>query len=151
MQESFEQKIQEALKAAMRQKDQAALRALRAVKSAILLAKSEAGAPDVISEEQGLKLVQKLVKQRKESIEVYSTQGRPELAKDEQEELNTLDTFLPKQLSPEELEALVKSVIADTGASSKKEIGKVMGEAIKRAAGQADGKAISSLAAKLLS
>lgn len=148
---SFETKIQENLKAAMKSKDQAALRALRAVKSAILLAKTDKGGAAEISDDDGIKIVQKLVKQRNESIKIYQDQGRAELAKDEIDEVSVLEDFLPKQMSTEELEDLVKSIIAKTGAQNKADMGKVMGMAMKQAAGRADGKAISSAAAKLLS
>ncbi|MFY0673473.1 MAG: GatB/YqeY domain-containing protein [Bacteroidia bacterium] len=148
---SFELKIQNDLKAAMRNKNQAALRALRAVKSAILLAKTEKGGSAEISEEDGVKIIQKLVKQRNESIDIYKKQNRIELAQDEIDEVSNLEVYLPKQLTSEELESLVKSVITKTGAQSKADMGKVMGMAMKEAAGRADGKAISALVGKLLS
>lgn len=148
---SFEQKIQDDLKAAMRAKNQSGLRALRAVKAAILLAKTEAGGDTAISDEDGLKIIQKLVKQRNESIQIYEKQDRPELARDEKEEVEVLNTYLPQQLSEAELKALVEGIIAKTGASSKADMGKVMGMAMKEAAGRADGKAISAVAGQLLS
>lgn len=148
---TFELKIQENLKAAMRSKNQAALRALRAVKSAILLSKTEKGGAADISDEDGIKIIQKLVKQRNESIEIYKKQNRIELAQDEIDEVNALEAYLPKQLSGEELDELVKAVIIKTGALTKADMGKVMGMAMKEAAGRADGKAISAAAGKLLS
>lgn len=148
---TFELKIQENLKAAMRSKNQAALRALRAVKSAILLSKTEKGGAADISDEDGIKIIQKLVKQRNESIEIYKKQNRIELAQDEIDEVNALEAYLPKQLSGEELDELVKAVIIKTGAQTKADMGKVMGMAMKEAAGRADGKAISAAAGKLLS
>jgi len=148
---SFEQKIQDDLKSAMREKNQGALRALRAAKSAILLAKTEKGGGAEISDEDGVKIIQKLVKQRNESIAIYDKQGRPELAQDEKDEVAVLEVYLPQQLSDDELRALVQQVIEKTGASSKADMGKVMGIAMKEAAGRADGKAISAIAAQLLS
>lgn len=135
----------------MRSKNQAALRALRAVKSAILLSKTEKGGAADISDEDGIKIIQKLVKQRNESIEIYKKQNRIELAQDEIDEVNALEAYLPKQLSGEELDELVKAVIIKTGALTKADMGKVMGMAMKEAAGRADGKAISAAAGKLLS
>jgi uncharacterized protein YqeY len=148
---SFELKIQEDLKAAMRNKNQAALRALRAVKSAVLLAKTEKGGGAEISDEDGIKIIQKLVKQRNESIDIYKKQNRVELAQDEIDEVDVLETYLPKQLTSDEVEELVKAIIAKTGAQTKADMGKVMGMAMKEAAGRADGKAISAAAGKLLS
>ncbi len=148
---SFENKIQESLKAAMRNKDQAALRALRALKSAILIAKTEKAGVTEIAEDDGIKIIQKLVKQRSESIEIYKQQGREELASDEIAEVEILETFLPKQLSAKEVEVLVKAIIEKTGAQTRADMGKVMGMAMKEAAGRTDGKTISSAAAKLLS
>lgn len=148
---SFEQKIQEDIKAAMRNKEQAALRALRAVKSAILLAKTETGGGQEISDDEGVKIVQKLVNQRNDSVEIYQKQNRSDLAEDELSEIKVLEAYLPQQLSAEELEDLVRSIIEKTGAAGKADMGKVMGMAMKEAAGRADGKAISAMASKLLS
>jgi len=147
---TFELKIQDDLKAAMKEKNQAALRALRAAKSAILLAKTEKGGNAEISEEDGVKIIQKLIKQRNDSIAIYEQQNRPELAQDEKDEVAVLENFLPKQLSLEELEALIKEIINKTGASSKADMGKVMGMAMKETAGKADGKTISATVSKLL-
>ena len=135
----------------MRAKQQAALRALRAVKSAVLLAKSEVGGGEEISDDAGIKIVQKLVKQRNDSVRIYQEQNREDLAKDELEEIAVLESYLPQQLSNEELENLVKAIIEKVGASSKADMGKVMGIAMKEAAGRADGKAISATASKFLS
>lgn len=135
----------------MRAKEQVALRSLRAIKSAILLAKTESGSGTEISEDDGIKIVQKLVKQRNDSVQIYQKQNREDLAKDELEEIKILEAYLPQQLSDEELEALVKSIIEKVGASSKADMGKVMGMAMKQAAGRADGKAISAAASKFLS
>lgn len=148
---SFEQTIQDDLKTAMRAKNQGALRALRAVKAALLLSKTEKGAGTDITDEDGVKIIQKLVKQRNESIQIYEKQDRPELARDEKEEVEVLESYLPQQLSEAELKALIEQIIAKTGASSKADMGKVMGMAMKEAAGRADGKAISALAGQLLS
>lgn len=147
----FELKIQDDLKAAMRSKNQAALRALRAAKSAILLAKTEKGGGSEVSDNDGIKIIQKLVKQRNESISIYEKQNRPELANSEKEEVDVLEAYLPKQLTTEELEELVKSIITKTGAASKADMGKVMGMATKEVAGRADGKTISGVVGKLLS
>lgn len=148
---SFEQTIQDDLKTAMRAKNQGALRALRAVKAALLLSKTEKGAGTDITDEDGVKIIQKLVKQRNESIQIYEKQDRPELARDEKEEVEVLESYLPQQLSEAELKTLIEQIIAKTGASSKADMGKVMGMAMKEAAGRADGKAISALAGQLLS
>lgn len=146
---NLEQKVMTELKAAMKAKDQAALRTLRAIKSAILLAKTD-GSGKELDETGELKLVQKLAKQRQESIEIFNKQGREDLAQTEQEELAVLKKFLPEQLGEEELRAIIESVIQSTGASSMKDMGKVMGAANAKIAGRADGKAIASLVKQLL-
>ena len=148
---SLEQKIMTDLKAAMLAKDEAALRSLRAIKAAILLAKTSEGASGELKEDDETKLLQKLVKQRRDSLEIFLQQNRPDLAAKEQEELNVIEKFLPKQFSPEELKEAVTKIIADTGASSPADMGKVMGVATKQLAGKADGKAISALVKELLS
>ncbi|MDP4263632.1 MAG: GatB/YqeY domain-containing protein [Bacteroidota bacterium] len=148
---SLEQKIMGELKTAMLAKDEKSLRSLRAVKAAILLAKTSEGAGGELKEEDEIKLLQKLVKQRKDSLEIYQQQKRADLAQKEQEEIEIIERFLPKQLSPEELKALLSKIIADTGASSPADMGKVMGAATKQLAGKADGKTISSLVKELLS
>ncbi len=147
---SLEAKITEDLKEAMRNKDQAALRAIRAVKSAILLFKTS-GTQEELNEENEIKLLQKLVKQRKDSLEIYRQQNRPELASVEEEEIAVIEKYLPKQLSAKELSAFISKLIADNGVSEMKEMGKVIGLASKALAGQAEGKAISEEVKKQLS
>lgn len=148
---SLEQKIMADLKTAMLAKDEAALRSLRAVKAAILLAKTSEGAGGELKEEDEVKLLQKLVKQRKDSLEIFQQQNRTDLAQKEQEEITVIEKFLPKQLSSEEIKSELTKIIADTGASSPADMGKVMGVATKQLAGKADGKTISSLVKELLS
>ena len=147
---SLEQKIMSELKIAMLAKDEKGLRSLRAVKAAILLAKTSEGAGGELKEEDEVKLLQKLVKQRKDSLEIYQQQNRSDLAQKEQEEIEVIEKFLPKQLSAEELKAILAKIIADTGASSPADMGKVMGAATRQLAGKADGKTISSLVKELL-
>ncbi len=139
------------LKAAMLAKDEAALRSLREVKAAILLAKTSEGATGELKEEEEIKLLQKLVKQRKDSLEIYQQQNRPDLAKKEEEEIAIISKFLPQQMSVEEVKAELVKIIAATGASSPADMGKVMGAATKQLAGRADGKTISGLVKELLS
>lgn len=149
---SLEQKVNTDLKTAMLAKDEAALRGLRAIKSAILLAKTAEGAAGTeLSEDAEIKLLQKLVKQRKDSLEIFQQQNREDLAKKEQEEIAVIEKFLPKQMSAEELKAEVAAIIAATGASSPADMGKVMGVASKQLAGKADGKSISAAVKELLS
>lgn len=149
---SLEQKVNTDLKAAMLAKDEAALRGLRAIKSAILLAKTAEGAGGGdLSEDAEIKLLQKLVKQRKDSLEIFQQQNREDLAKKEQEEISIIEKFLPKQMSPEELKAAISEIIASVGANSPADLGKVMGVASKQLAGKADGKTISALVKELLS
>src|SRR5688572_11502443 len=148
---SLEQKIMGDLKTAMLAKDEKALRSLRAIKAAILLAKTSEGAGGELKEEEEVKLLQKLVKQRKDSLEIYQQQNRADLAQKEKEEIEIIEKFLPAQLSPEELKAIVSQIITDTGASSPADMGKVMGAATKQLAGKADGKTISALVKELLS
>ncbi len=138
------------LKTAMLAKDEAALRSLRAIKAAILLAKTAEGGTGSVSEEEEIKLLQKMVKQRKDSLEIFTQQNRPELAKKEAEEIAVIEKFLPKQLSAEEIKAELATIIAATGASSPADMGKVMGVASKQLAGKADGKTISTLVKELL-
>ena len=139
------------LKTAMLAKDEKALRSLRAIKAAILLAKTSEGAGGELKEDDEIKLLQKLVKQRKDSLEIYQQQSRADLAQKEQEEIEVIEKFLPKQLSADELRAEISSVISDVGASSPADMGKVMGVATKKLAGKADGKTISALVKELLS
>ncbi len=138
------------LKTAMLAKDEAGLRGLRAIKAAIILAKTSEGAGGELKEEDETRLLQKLVKQRKDSLAIYQQQNRPDLAKKEEEEIGIIERFLPKQLDEQALKAAVAKIIAETGASSPADIGKVMGVATKQLAGQADGKAISVVAKELL-
>ncbi len=147
---SLEQKIMTELKAAMLAKNEAALRSLRAVKAAILLAKTSEGASGELKEEDEIKLLQKLVKQRKDSLEIFQQQNRPELAQKEQEEIAVIEKFLPKQLSAEEIKTELQKIISSAGAISPADIGKVMGLATKQLAGKADGKTISALVKELL-
>lgn len=142
--------IDQAIKQALLAKDQVNLRGLRAIKAALLLAKTEKGASENLDKDTEIKILQKLVKQRKESAEIYKQQNREDLLKIELEEVAVIESFLPKALSPEELEAAIKSIIEETGASSIKDLGKVMGLATQRLGGRADGKSISNLAKSLL-
>lgn len=139
------------LKAAMIAKDEAALRSLRAVKAAILLAKTSEGAGGELKAEDEIKLLQKLVKSRKDSLEIYQQQNRPDLAKKEEEEIAVIEKYLPKQLSADEIRAELSAIIASVGATSPADMGKVMGAATKQLAGKADGKTISALVKELLS
>jgi len=148
---ALEQQIQKDIMEAMKAKQQVRLEAVRAIKAAILLAKTSEGGSDELSDADVLKIIQKLAKQRKESAEQYMAGGRKDLADNELAEREVLETYLPKQLSPEELEVKVKEVIAEVGASSMADMGKVMGVATKSLAGLADGKAISAAVRKLLS
>ena len=147
---SLEQKIMVELKTAMLAKDEKGLRSLRAIKAAILLAKTSEGAGGELKEDEEIKLLQKLVKQRKDSLEIYEQQKRDDLAQKEKEEIEIIEKFLPKQLSPAELKEIITKIIADTGASSPADIGKVMGAATKQLAGKADGKTISAIVKELL-
>lgn len=142
---SLEQKINQDIKAAMLAKDNARLRGLRAIKAAILLAKTEKAANEELTEEAEIKVLQKLVKQRKESGEIYKAQGREDLYQIELEEQNVIEEYLPKQLSREEIEEIVKKIIAETGASGMKDMGRVMGVANAQLAGRADGRTISEI------
>lgn len=147
---NLEQKIMAELKTAMLSKDEKAIRSLRAIKAAIILAKTSEGAGGEIKEQDEIKLLQKLVKQRKDSLEIFQQQNRSDLARKEQEEIEVIEKFLPKQLSPEELKEVVAKIIEETGASSAADMGKVMGAATKQLAGKADGKTISALVRELL-
>src|SRR5947208_1073995 len=148
---SLEQKIMADLKTAMLAKSEKDLRGLRAIKAAILLAKTSEGAGGELKEEEEIKLLQKLVKQRKDSLEIFQQQNRADLAQKEKEEIEIIEKFLPKQLSPDEVKTLLSKIIANVGASSPADMGKVMGVATKELAGKADGKTISSLVKELLS
>ena len=148
---SLEQKIMTDLKTAMLAKDEKSLRSLRAIKAAILLAKTSEGAGGELKEDDEVKLLQKLVKQRKDSLEIYQQQNREDLAKKEQEEIDVIEKFLPKQLSADEIKTELATIITEVGASSPADMGKVMGVATKKLAGKADGKTISALVKELLS
>ena len=147
---SLEQKIMGELKTAMLAKDEKALRSLRAIKAAILLAKTSEGAGGELKEDDEIKLLQKLVKQRKDSLEIFQQQNRTDLAQKEKEEIEIIEKFLPKQLSVDELRSEVAAIISEVGASSPADMGKVMGAATKKLAGKADGKTISALVKEML-
>lgn len=148
---ALEKEVMQKMKEAMKAKDSVALASLRSVKSEILKAKTATGGAEEITEDEELKLIQKLVKQRKDSAAIYQEQGRADLAEPELAEAAVIEQFLPEQLSEEEVEAEVKKIIASTGASNMKDMGKVMGIASKNLAGKADGKTISVLVKKHLS
>ncbi|MFY0630417.1 MAG: GatB/YqeY domain-containing protein [Flavobacteriaceae bacterium] len=147
---SLQKQIMEEMKAAMKSKDTVALQALRAVKSAFLLAKTETGAGSDLTEEQEMKIIQKQVKQRKDSAAIFIEQGRQDLADPELKEIAVLEKFLPAALSEEEIEKVVLETIAKVGAEGMKDMGKVMGIVSKQLAGQADGKTISGIVRKNL-
>jgi uncharacterized protein YqeY len=148
---SLQEKIMVEMKAAMKAKDTIKLEALRAVKGAILLANTESSSKDGLSEEEEMKLLQKLVKQRKDSAQIYKEQGREDLAEPELEQAAVIEEFLPEQMSEAEIEAEVEKIIANTGASGMQDMGKVMGLASGKLAGKADGKTISTIVRKKLS
>lgn len=148
---SLELTINDNIKKAMLAKDEKGLRAYRAVKAALLLAKTAEGAGDALTAEAENKLLQKLVKQRRDSIEIFEQQGRPDLAIKEKEEVEVIEQFLPKQLSAEEIKEAVAAIIKETGVSNISGLGQVMGIASKQLAGKADGKAISAVVRELLS
>ena len=147
---SLENIISDAIKDAMRAKDKVALDSLRAVKSQILLLKTEAKGAEV-SAEQEIAILQRMIKQRKDSYDQFMAQSRTDLAEVEEAQMKVIEKYLPKQLSSEELEAEVKNIIAQTGAESLKDLGKVMGMASKTLSGKSDGKSISEMVKKLLS
>lgn len=137
--------IDQEIKKAMLAKDQAQLRGLRAIKAALLLAKTEKGSSEEITEETESKILQKLVKQRRESADIYKQQGREDLSIIEEEEIEVISSFMPKQLEQAEIESIIAQIIRDSGAASVKEMGKVMGLANKELAGKADGKLIAEI------
>ena len=147
---SLQDKVMAEMKAAMKAKDSTKLEALRAVKGAILLANTESASKDGLSEDEENKLLQKLVKQRKDSAQIYKEQGREDLAEPELEQAAVIEQFLPEQMSEAEVEAEVEKIIADTGASGMQDMGKVMGMATGKLAGKADGKTISMIVKKKL-
>ncbi len=146
----LEKQIQADMVAAMKAKEAVRLASLRAIKAAILLAKTAEGGSGEVSDQDIVKLIQKLVKQRKESAQQYNDAGRPELAENEMAEAAAMEVYLPKQLSEAEVEAELVKIIAEVGASKPSDMGKVMGVATKKLAGLADGKAISAKVKELL-
>ncbi len=146
----LEETINNDLKAAMLAKDEAAVRSLRAIKAAIIVAKTEKGAGGVLAADKELGLLQKLVKQRKESIEIFEKENRADLAQKEKEEVAVIEKYLPAMMSEEEVRAGVQKIIAETGATSQKEMGKVMGAASKAFAGKADNKLVAGIIKSLL-
>jgi len=142
---SLENTIMTAMKESMKSKDQTSLRSLRAIKSAIILQKTQKGSSDEISNEDELKILQKLVKQRKDSADIYQNQDRMDLAQPELDEIKVIQKFLPEALSEKEIEEAVKKVINDVGADGMKDMGKVMGIVAKKLMGKADGKTISTI------
>ncbi|MFT5164888.1 MAG: hypothetical protein ACI8P3_000111 [Saprospiraceae bacterium] len=147
---SLEVKINNDLKEAMKAKNQVALRGIRAIKSAILILKTD-GSGEEVDEEKEIKLLQRLVKQRKESLDIFEKQNREDLAVKEREEIEVIEKYLPAQMDVAELESIIKQIIEQTGAGSMKDMGKVMGIASQKLAGKADGKAISTIVKTLLS
>lgn len=148
---SLEQKINEGIKAAMLAKNEPELRGLRAIKAAVLLARTAEGGKGDLTPADESRLLQKLVKQRKDSLEIFRQQRREDLAKKEEEEIAVIERFLPEQMGEKELKEVLQQIIAETGASSPADLGKVMGAATKQLAGKADGKAISAMVKELLS
>jgi uncharacterized protein len=147
---SLEKLINDDIKAAMLARDKQKLEALRAVKSAILLAKTDKGGAGEIEEDAEMKILQKLVKQRRESAEIYKQQNRAALAEEEIFQLSVIEKYLPSQMNEEEVKKIIKEIIAETGAASIKDMGRVMGLATKKLAGKADNKLISGLVKELL-
>jgi uncharacterized protein len=146
----LEQNIMAEMKEAMKAKNEAALRGLRAIKAAIIIAKTAEGANGELQEADEMKMLQKLVKQRRDSLEIFEKQNRPDLAEKEKEEIAIIEKFLPQQMGEEELKTAIAAIIAETGASSAADMGKVMGAANKQLAGRADGKTISVVVKQLL-
>jgi hypothetical protein len=147
---TLEEKVMDELKNAMRAKDEAALRSLRAIKAAIIIEKTSEGAGGVISEATETKMLQKLAKQRRDSLEIFEKQNREDLASKEREELAIIEKFLPKQMTAAELKTAVQAIIEQVGAKTAADMGKVMGVASKQLAGKTDGKAISEMVKQLL-
>ena len=142
--------INDEIKKAMLAKDKTRLEALRGIKKEFLEAKTAKGAGDTLSDETATAILQKMVKQRKDSAEIYTTQGRADLAEDETAQMNVIREFLPEQLSQEQLEDILRKIVADTGATSMKDMGKVMGIATAQLAGRAEGRVISETVKKIL-
>ena len=147
---NLEEKIMAEMKEAMKAKNEGTLRGLRAIKAEIIKAKTEPGAGVTITDEKEVDMLQKMMKQRRDSLEIYQQQGRSDLAQKEQEEMAVIERFLPKQLTEAELRTELQAVIAETGAASPADMGKVMGLASKKLAGRADGKTISAMVKELL-
>jgi hypothetical protein len=147
---SLELTVNENMKKAMLAKDEVGLRSLRAIKAAVLLAKTAEGAAASLTEETETKLLQKLVKQRKDSLEIFERQNRMDLAQKEKEELDVIERFLPKQMSEEEIKTVVSAIIKESGVTNISGLGQVMGLATKQLAGKADGKVISVIVKELL-
>jgi uncharacterized protein YqeY len=147
---SLEVQVMAEMKEAMKAKKEGVLRSLRAIKAEIIKAKTDPGANGIIDEATEQKFLQKMMKQRKDSFDIFTQQGRPDLADKEKEEMEVIERFLPKQLSTEEITTALAAIIAETGASSAADLGKVMGIASKQLAGKADGKTISALVKQLL-
>lgn len=146
---NFQEKINNDLKDAMKSKDEKSLRAIRAIKAAILLANTD-GSGTELNEERFIQMITKLVKQRKESLDIYEKQGRSDLAQTEREEIDVISRYLPAQMSPEELQLELENIAKEVGASGPSDMGKIMGIASKKFAGKADGKMISELVKKIL-
>ena len=147
---SLELTVNENMKKAMLAKDEVGLRALRAIKAAVLLAKTAEGATGTLSEDAEMKLLQKLVKQRKDSLEIFERQNRQDLAQKEKEELEVIERFLPKQMSEEEIRSAVAEIVKQTGVTAISGLGQVMGLATKQLAGKADGKMIAAIVKEIL-
>ena len=146
----LEEKVMADLKTAMLAKDEKSLRSLRAIKAAIINLKTSEGFSGEIKNDDEIKLLQKLVKQRKESLEIYEKQNRKDLADKEKEEIEVIEKFLPKQISGEELKEVIASIVKETGATTQADMGKVMGMANKQLAGKADGKTIAAVVKEIL-
>jgi hypothetical protein len=147
---ALEEQIMAEMKEAMKSKNEAALRGLRAIKAEIIKAKTDPGAGGVIDEATEQKFLQKMMKQRRDSLAIFEQQGRADLAAKEKEEMEVIEKFLPKQLDEAAIKEVVAKIIAETGAASAADMGKVMGAASKQLAGQADGKTISNIVKELL-
>ena len=148
---TLEQRVKQDMKTAMKNKDKAGLRGIRAIKNAMLLAKTDGSGTTEFSQDDEIKLVEKLVKSRRDSLKIYEDQGREDLAVTEREEIEVLQRYLPEQMSAEELNAEIAAIIEQTGASGMKDMGKVMGAARGKLAGRADGRAISTEVKRQLS
>jgi hypothetical protein len=147
---NLEQQVNDGIKKAMLARDQETLRGLRAIKSAILNAKTSEGFSGEINEDEEIKLLQKLVKQRKDSLEIFEKQSREDLAVKEREEIKVIEQFLPKQLDPAEIKNIIEQIVKETGATSPADMGKVMAAANKQLAGKADGKTIAGIVKEIL-